>query len=106
MLRFSASRRARSTCLLSSKPGSPERYAFPCLSYGRLTPPQKRERRRLVGIQALAMRLLVKQDSASSGLRETLAPLILRAIDALVDGETELALAALEAAQDELEEAA
>jgi hypothetical protein len=64
---------------------------------------KKRERRRLVGIQALAMRLLMTQDSASFGAHDALGTLVARAIDALIDGETDLAFAALKAAQDELE---
>jgi hypothetical protein len=52
------------------------------------------------------MRLIMAENSASSGPCGALAPLIIRAIDAMADGETELALAALNAALDELEEAA
>jgi hypothetical protein len=45
-------------------------------------------------------------DREAGDLRGAVAPLILRALDALADGETNLALAALEAALDELEAAA
>jgi hypothetical protein len=43
-------------------------------------------------------------DREASDLRAAVAPLILRAIDALADGETNLAVAAREAALDDLED--